>query len=304
MNKYKTKKLVTHDGSFHADDVFAYAILNALFPTNSLIRSRDKEKMLDADIVFDVGGGEYDHHTTNKVYRDNGIPYAAFGLIWRDFGKEFLSLVEDIKNEDIEFVHQKLDEDFVQAIDAFDNGVNLSTNTVVKVHTVSTLISGFNYRVPTGEAVNKKLENHFFKEASMIAFRLFMNEILGIVDMLKLRKEIKKSFNNRKHPQLLELNEAGNWQDTVEELDVNEEILYVIYPRPDGYYIQVMRKEKGKFDARKDLPKEWADKRDDELSQIVGIDDAIFCHPALFLAGAKSKESIMKMAHIALEKEV
>jgi len=296
----KVFSVATHDGSFHADDVFAYAILSSLFE-HTLIRSREKERLDKADIIFDVGGGKYDHHSTDKVYRENGIPYAAFGLIWRDFGKEFLLKTELIEEEDVDSVHQKIDIDFVQAIDALDNGVNLSTDTVVKVQTISSVIAGFNHHVKANGESTKKLETLYFLEATAFARQILMNEIVGISNQLEARAGIEEAFANRENPEILILDSPAEWGDTVAELDVNEEVFYVVYPKLDAYYIQVMRKEAGKFDARKDLPEEWAAKRDQAFNEVVGIDDGIFCHPARFLAGAKSKESILKMAELALQ---
>ncbi|MCP5078559.1 MAG: MYG1 family protein, partial [Psychromonas sp.] len=53
------KTIVTHDGNFHADDVFSIAALKCVFPSFNLIRTRDAEIIKQGDIVLDVGG-EYD----------------------------------------------------------------------------------------------------------------------------------------------------------------------------------------------------------------------------------------------------
>ena len=37
-------------------------------------------------IVYDVGGGMFDHHSEPRECRPNGVPYAAFGLLWRVVG--------------------------------------------------------------------------------------------------------------------------------------------------------------------------------------------------------------------------
>lgn len=289
--------LATHNGTLHADDVFSYVILDRVFPSHQLIRSRDPKELEKADIVFDVGGGEYDHHTTTKEYRENGIPYASFGLIWRKFGKEFLK--SHMYHDEIDFVHQKIDETLVQAVDAFDNGVNIMEKTRVPVPTISDIIADFNQIMPkNGDEVD---EITIFRRASEMAYSILMLRIIGIRELLKVKGKIEEAYNHRKNPAILELDEPGNWDEIVSELDTNEEVLFVTYPKPDGFYIQVMRKEVGNFDARKDLPEEWAGKRDEELSNIIGIEDAIFCHPARFLAGAKSKESITKMAELALQ---
>jgi len=49
-------KAVTHDGPFHADDVFADAVLRAALSEVQLTRSRDTAVIASADLVFDVGG--------------------------------------------------------------------------------------------------------------------------------------------------------------------------------------------------------------------------------------------------------
>ena len=41
-------------------------------------------------IVFDIGRGRYDHHQRDSRVRENGVPYAAFGLLWEELGGEIL----------------------------------------------------------------------------------------------------------------------------------------------------------------------------------------------------------------------
>lgn len=294
---HEIKYLATHNGTFHADDVFAYVVLNKVFPGYELIRSRDPKELEKAEIVFDVGGGQFDHHSTNKEYRENGIPYAAFGLIWRKFGKKLLN--EWFPEEHIEYAHQKIEEELVQAVDAFDNGVNIMESPMVAIPTVSDIIADFNHRMPKDG--NYIEEYVVFNQACEIANSILMHKLIGIRNLLLAKESVVQAFESRKHPALLELEEGADWGEILEEIDTNEEVLFVTYPKPDGYFIQVMRKESGSFEARKDLPEEWAGKRDNELNTLIGIEDAIFCHPARFLAGAKSKESILKMAELALQ---
>jgi uncharacterized UPF0160 family protein len=84
-------------------------------------------------------------------------------------------------------------------------------------------------------------------------------------------------------------------------IDTNEEVQFVVYnDHRKGYLIQVVPIHENTFEARKDLPQEWAGKSTEELNDIIGIQDAIFAHPARFIAGAKSRDSIWKMAQIAI----
>src|SRR3990167_3799014 len=127
INKKSKKILVTHDGSFHTDDVFACATLS-IYLTNAgekfqIIRSRDEEIINSADYVFDVGGkynaekNRFDHHQVGGAgKRENEIPFSSFGLIWQKFGVEVTG-----KKEVADFIEQKL----VLPVDANDSGVDL-----------------------------------------------------------------------------------------------------------------------------------------------------------------------------------
>ena len=73
----------THAGKFHADDVFATALLQILRPDIKITRGFTVPDDFDG-IVYDIGFGMFDHHQEPREYRANGVPYAAFGLLWRD----------------------------------------------------------------------------------------------------------------------------------------------------------------------------------------------------------------------------
>ena len=58
----------THDGRFHADEIFALAVLNLSYPDLEILRSRDENIYKNADIIVDVGpiydpdNHIFDHH--------------------------------------------------------------------------------------------------------------------------------------------------------------------------------------------------------------------------------------------------
>jgi uncharacterized UPF0160 family protein len=77
---------------------------------------------------------------------------------------------------------------------------------------------------------------------------------------------------------------------------------YFLTPSQTGQWrIQTVAVEPGLFEDRKPLPKEWAGLSDAALQDKTGIDDAMFCHNGLFIAGAETFEGTMKMAAIALQ---
>ena len=100
----------THGGKFHADDVFSTALLKILRPDIKVTRGFVVPDNFDG-IVYDVGGGMFDHHTEPRETRPNGVPYAAFGLLWRVLGAGLVG----------EHQARLLDENFIQPLDLNDN---------------------------------------------------------------------------------------------------------------------------------------------------------------------------------------
>ena len=99
----KKLKLIAHDESFHADDIFAAATLSILFERKGekfeIVRTREPKLIEAADYVFDVGGihdeatNRFDHHQVGGAGKRKfgegdksvDIEYAAFGLVWKKF---------------------------------------------------------------------------------------------------------------------------------------------------------------------------------------------------------------------------
>ena len=73
----------THGGKFHADDVFSSALLLYFNPKITITRGNKIPEDFKG-IVFDIGRGKYDHHQRDSRVRENGVPYAAFGLLWEE----------------------------------------------------------------------------------------------------------------------------------------------------------------------------------------------------------------------------
>ena len=80
----------THDGGFHADELLSIAMIKVAISEVdtyhgpdihvNVIRTRNLEKLKQCDIVVDVGGGEFDHHSTDDRY-PNGVPKSACGKV-------------------------------------------------------------------------------------------------------------------------------------------------------------------------------------------------------------------------------
>ena len=60
--------IATHNGTFHADETTACAILTYLFENSSIIRSRDPEELEKADIIIDVSNQNDEKHFDCLLY--------------------------------------------------------------------------------------------------------------------------------------------------------------------------------------------------------------------------------------------
>lgn len=287
--------VVTHSGNFHADEVFACATLALSFGNINIVRSRDEKIISESKIVVDVGGeyspekGRFDHHQNGGAgQRENNIPYASFGLIWKEYGEKLC-----INKE----VWGKVDERLVAPIDAGDNGFELiHLVTEVSPYSISAMIGSFNASwSEDNETIN---DDNFFKMVQW-AKEILSREILYATDFVRAKSIVEKSYEEAKDKRIIILDGPYPASDVLQQ---HPEPLYVVKPRRDGKWgIKCVSTKESNFSNRKNLPKEWAGLVDEELQNVTGIKDALFCHRGLFLALAASKDGALGLARLAVE---
>jgi uncharacterized UPF0160 family protein len=77
--------------------------------------------------------------------------------------------------------------------------------------------------------------------------------------------------------------------------------LFVLVPKSSGWGVQAIPAVLGQFANRLSLPEAWAGLEGAELAAVSGVEDAVFCHAARFLAVARSREGARALAHAALD---
>lgn len=291
---HSMQTIATHSGKFHADDVFAVAtLLLSLKPKSPvLVRTRDPEQLKTADFVVDVGGiydpkaYRFDHHQVGGAgKRQSDIPYAAFGLVWKEFGTELSGSDE---------VALRVDEVLVAPIDANDNGVNLSVpKHTIAPYDISDAVRSF---IPTWQEGD---EGHdaAFDEAVALARRIIEREIKRAQAVVASREKVGEAYERAADKRLIILDEDHSWKDAISSFP---EPLYVIHPQNGTWRIYAVRDNPHVFMNRKDLPASWKGLRDAEFALATGVADALFCHRNLFMAVAGSKEGALKLARAAL----
>ncbi|MDQ6983161.1 MAG: MYG1 family protein, partial [Ghiorsea sp.] len=139
-----------------------------------------------------------------------------------------------------------------------------------------------------------------FDEAVDFASRVLIRFIAAASGGLSAKAVVAQAIENADDPRVIVLEKYTPWKKTV--VNLSDEALFVVYPSQTGEWrIQTVPAALGTFENRKELPKSWAGLNDEALQDVTGLDDAMFCHNGLFIAGAKSYESTMKMAAMAVE---
>jgi uncharacterized UPF0160 family protein len=246
--------IATHDGSFHADEVFAVAALGLLGEPVEVVRTRDPDALAAADLRVDVGfrddarAGDFDHHQRGfDAARANGVRYASFGLVWREFGPR-------ICDDDAE-VAAAADETLVQTIDANDTGQRLTETVVdgVRPFSISAVIGGFNAR--WDEPLSSNEERARFDAAVTVAREILAREIGAAASGRRAERIVRAAVVAAPDPRIVELPINAPWKRVL--VPETADALFVIYPKRQGFGLEAVPAALGSFENRRDLPAAW-----------------------------------------------
>ena len=276
MIRQKDASAFTHSGKFHADDVFSSALLLYLNPEITITRGNKVPEDFDG-IVFDIGRGKYDHHQKDSRIRENGIPYAAFGLLWEDLGCEILG----------DELAEKFDEAFVQPLDNNDN--------TGEKNELASLIGSFN---PSWDE-NGGTDEAFFRAVS-VAGMILENKFARYLGNERADKQIEEVLETRDQTgdsRILVLPEFIPCQKRLSET----EVAFVIFPsNRGGYCIQPQKKEYS-LNYKCSFPSEWLGLENEELQKETGLSSATFCHKGGFLMSVGDLSDAIRACQISLD---
>lgn len=299
----KKINICTHDGNFHADDVFACAVVVMWAKKKGkkikITRTRDKNLIDRAHIVIDVGGiyneklNRFDHHQNDfNLKRENKIPYASFGLVWKKYAKSICD-----NNEILNMIEKKL----VLPIDAFDNGFSITKNIYDDIYEYNLVRDMVRLFRNTWDEGNKNTDKRFY-EFLLIAVKILEREIELGESLIKGEKEVLKSIENQGEPEILILDKYLPWERIVSDF---RNIFIVVYPDSigNGWCVEAVKSNLADFESdRVYFPPSWGGKINDELVKESGVVDALFCHRGLFFAVAKTKEGALGLAKKSIKR--
>lgn len=290
------KKIVTHNGGFHADEVFAIAALQLHLGIENveIIRTREQSLIDSADWVVDVGGVydatklRFDHHQNGAPVRENGVPYAAFGLVWQHIGEALSGSVE---------IAAKIEEKLVMSIDADDVGMSLYELNEKNINpvTLAGVVALFCPPRDSGEDVDKA----FLKVVDIA------RDLIEIsIKKTKLKEEMKvlveEKYLSTEDKQVIVFDKPVSCSLLIDYPDT----LLMINPsnlEGDSWSVVAVPVKKGTFETRISFPGSWLGLRDEELAQVSGVKDAIFCHKSGYMFKVGSREGALEVARRCLE---
>ncbi|MFA5142105.1 MAG: MYG1 family protein [Candidatus Woesearchaeota archaeon] len=300
----EVKSVAVHDGKFHADEAFAIAALRLFNPGLEVIRTRDSKEHKQVDLRVDVCGryepnkGDYDHHLVNGPKRENGIPYASFGMIWKHYGSQICEkLLGNAGKEDLARIVLDVDAILVQKIDADDTGYfSPNENSKDSPYLLPRFFSVLNPQWHESGSIDM-----MFNESVDIAKRILSREIIRAHSVILARSIIIDALDKYKGKGYFVLEGTYPWHEVVIEQSLDTKFLVHKGSNSKQWAVTCVPAELGTYNYRKKLPLVWAGLRDEQLQNLTGVKDALFCHNGRFTAGAISREGAIKLAELALE---
>ncbi len=302
--------ILTHSGIFHADDIFATATINLYFKNKDkkikIIHKRSfkPEDIEKADMVYDVGMVynpkelRFDHHQNDaKLVRPNGIPYAAFGLVFKHFGPELISMMSGNKNKNfIKDCYEIVEKRLIQHVDGMDNGT-LTYRQVFKGVDIATIDNYFQMcKVNIKSDKPKDIDKKFF-ELVKFAETFLENVVMYSINAGVEKKLAIKAYKKAKDKRVIVCDKFYNYN-----FNKFPEPLLTVYPDSRGNWsAKVVEKGDELYDARFYFPESWRGLVDENLDKITGIESGKFCHKTGFMAVHKTKEGILEMVYEAFK---
>ncbi|HMO78910.1 MAG TPA: MYG1 family protein [Candidatus Paceibacterota bacterium] len=295
------KKILTHNGRFHADDCFAVATLQIYFEKIGepieVIRSRDSILIKSADFVLDVGGiydsetNRFDHHQSGGAgKRENGVPYSAFGLVWKHYGSKICKSQK---------VANMIDSDMIECIDSVDNGYEpFESLKGISNFSVDDFIKTLNpNRLEQKKGDDENMP--FFNEAVAMCKRILERQIKKFEIVVEDEIEVEKIYSETEDKRIIIFDKSISWQTV---LCKKPEPLYVVHTKyGEDYAVTAVPVVAGSYTMRKPFPKSWCGKIGADLAKVSLVPNANFCHANGFLCNATDKESALQLAQKALE---
>ncbi|CAI8598558.1 unnamed protein product [Vicia faba] len=321
------KRVGTHSGTFHCDEALACFMLRLSKPFSGadIVRTRDPKLLESLDAVVDVGGAydpirhRYDHHQEDfhQVFGQGFVTkLSSAGLVYKHFGLKIIANVLRL-DEGHPHVHQlypAIYRNFVESVDAVDNGVNQYDSDESPKYVINTDLASRIKRLNldwTDADQSSDAETEAFHRAMALAGGEFLENVNYYAkSWLPARSIVMECLAARETVdscgEIIKLNRPCPWKfhihELEEEMKINPSIKYVLYQddRSEKWRLQAVAISPARFESRKPLPYLWRGLENDRLSEVAGIPGCTFVHMSGFIGGNKSYDGALAMAKTSL----
>lgn len=284
------RRFGTHNGTFHADEVTACALLLVfnLIDRDKVIRTRNPQLLETCEYVCDVGGFYdpkrklFDHHQAD--YKGQ---LSSAGMILKYLQDELL-----INPKEYEFLNSTL----ILGVDAHDNGKDPQIHGLA---TYSHIISSFTPIIHDAEDI---IQDAAFFEAVDFAVH-YLTRILNRYQYIDSCREIvAETMKTRRDFLLFEKNIP--WLEIFFEMGGDSHpAKFVVMPSGQHWKLRgIPPNYDDRMKVRVPLPSEWAGLLNDDLKKVSGIKGAIFCHKGRFISVWETREDALKALDHVLAK--
>ena len=298
---------------FHSDDVLGAVILDEYFQNNygrelilGRVSSAEAEHLVKNDtdaIVFDVGGGRFDHHRKDSlVYReptrpsDPSVPMSSAGLLWRFFSPygRYSDLLISTDEADLKKLQtwEAIDRQLIAPIDAADNGIRITSNSVPLLN-INSVIFSMNATWSDDAA-----DDEFFLKAADLMKIIYTNMTRRAIADVEAAPALREVANQCDTPVLV-LSRYIPWQYTIKT--EYPDVKFVVYPsKRDGSYCWCAVPTDLPGEYRCNPPMKIRGVNKDILRKISGVKTAEFCNAGGFIGGCKTLDDTVEMCYCML----
>jgi uncharacterized UPF0160 family protein len=273
----------THSGTFHADDVLAFAMIRTFVDDRAeVIRTRDRDRLATCDVVIDVGGEfaperlRFDHHQTSYTG-----PRSSAGMVldWLEAsGRVSPELATHLRRRVVDYVDDvdtgreapKVDVPcFARIVEAIGDAAETADAQVTAFLRASDVGAAFVQGLAAGH--ERCRAAHAAVQRAMDEARAAGRSIV-FLDRYQPWKPIYFELGGETHP-----------------------TDFVLFPSEDDTWkVVAIPPTQGQFEQKRPLPASWAGKMGEELEQATGVPGAIFCHKNRFIAVFRTREGALE----------
>lgn len=292
-NSFVPHSFAAHDGTFHADEVTACALLLLfdLIDKDKIYRTRDPDVLKQCEFVCDVGG-VYDpqHKLFDHHQADYQGPLSSAGMIWK-----YLHEMQFVDEAEYHYLNDTL----IVGVDDHDNG---RSPLIPGLCTISHVVANFG---PISYDVADKIRDQAFIEAVdfMLGHLRRLRERYRYI--LSCRETVAQAMQSKGY--CLIFDEAIPWIESFFDLGgESHPALFIIMPAGEHWKLRAIPPSYAqRMGCRLFLPEEWAGRLEHDLQAVTGIPGSVFCHKGRFISVWETKEAALQaLDHILKQAEL